>query len=155
MAEVAAPSTSVVFICTSNTCRSPMAEAWARQWITECHPRASHITVSSMALSDAYEPPGSAASPHAVSAMQRRGMDLTRHRSRLVNEALVKQADILVCVTARHERLLRDQFPHIDVPIHVFAQDVPDPWHRDLAAYEACAAQLHKQLQVLLPSLHV
>ncbi|RHY01699.1 hypothetical protein DYB25_012124 [Aphanomyces astaci] len=131
-----------------------MAEALAKQWIKECHPRALSIKVTSMALSDEYEPPGSPASAHAVTAMRRRGLDLTSHRSQLVNDALIAQADIIVCVTAKHEQLLRERYPTTDVPIHVFLQDIPDPWHQSAAEYEACAMQLHEGIGTLLPLLN-
>ncbi|KAH9128994.1 hypothetical protein AeMF1_000911 [Aphanomyces euteiches] len=142
----------LLFACTSNTCRSPMAEAMAKKWFQEEMPEVP-IQIGSIALSSEFEPPGSPASAFAVTAMARRGLDLTSHRSRLANADIVNEADAIVCVTARHERMLREMFPQLRARVLVFPTDIADPWHQDEPVYEACATQLWLGLKTLLPTL--
>ena len=90
---------TVVFVCTGNTCRSPMAEALMRAALKR---RGVTATVLSAGLSVG----GEAAAEHAVTVMAELGLDITRHRSRPLTREMMAAADYIVVMTAEHRRLL-------------------------------------------------
>jgi 2-C-methyl-D-erythritol 4-phosphate cytidylyltransferase len=91
----------LLFVCTGNTCRSPMAEVLAR---AEAARRGwSHLEVRSAGVA-AY--PGAPASEGARKAASLHGMDLERHRSTPVTEALLAHADLILTMSPSHLELV-------------------------------------------------
>lgn len=88
---------NILFVCTGNTCRSPMAEAVAR---VELERRGwHHVQVASAGTTaDA----GAAAAAQAVAVAARRGIDLGRHSSALLDEALISWADLILVMSPSH-----------------------------------------------------
>src|SRR5687767_9985341 len=82
---------NVLFVCTGNTCRSPMAEALAKREVRER--RWSHVAVRSAGIS---AHPGGAASEGALQAARERGLDLTAHGATQVDQRLVDWADVIL-----------------------------------------------------------
>lgn len=97
----------VLFVCTGNTCRSPMAEALAGKILCSFN-LAEKIEVSSAGL-DAF--PGAAASRQACAVLKEEGIDLSGHRARQLNEEMVRQADLILTMTAAQKRRLLELFP--------------------------------------------
>ncbi|HET8654707.1 MAG TPA: low molecular weight protein arginine phosphatase [Longimicrobiaceae bacterium] len=88
---------NVLFVCTGNTCRSPMAEALARAALE--NRGWGHVRVASAGVSAAA---GEPATPEAVSAAGRRGLDLRSHRSQPLTAELVDWADLVLCMSPSH-----------------------------------------------------
>jgi protein-tyrosine-phosphatase len=87
----------ILFVCTGNTCRSPLAEALARRVIVE---RAlSEIDVSSAGTS-AWE--GAPASDGALLVGMERNLDLSQHRARTLTRELVRDADLVLAMGPHH-----------------------------------------------------
>lgn len=80
----------LVFVCAGNVCRSPYAEAVAT---------AAGLTATSFGLNTDGATP---ANPAAVAAAHRRGIDLSRHRSRRVEEFEARGGDLLLCMEPAH-----------------------------------------------------
>ena len=88
---------NLLFVCTGNTCRSPMAEAIARGLIQE---RGwTHVAVRSAGTGAA---PGSAATPQAVTVSREHELDLTGHSSQPLTPELVAWADLVLAMGASH-----------------------------------------------------
>lgn len=128
----------VVFVCTGNTCRSPMAEAIFKEK-TENH------TASSAGLSVLFPTP---AAENAVRVMQERGIDISAHRASQLTETVVREADLILTMTEGHRKLLVTLFPAAKEKTHTLASfagaedDVQDPFGGSPETYRACADQL-------------
>lgn len=92
----------LLFVCTGNTCRSPLAEAAWRAF------GAPDITASSAGLAAT---PGLAVSPHSAKVAQSWGEELTKHKARHLTEPLAREADYLVAMTGDQAKALRIHFP--------------------------------------------
>lgn len=88
---------NILFVCTGNTCRSPLAEAIARH---EVERRGwQHVQVASAGIAAR---PGDAASEFAVTVAARHGVPLDAHRSRPLTPALVDWADLVLAMGTSH-----------------------------------------------------
>lgn len=97
---------TLLFICTGNLCRSPMAATVARKVLAG---RAKAVNVISAGLLR----PGEPATDEAVKVMWRRGLDLSTHRSRRVGDALVPAPDLIVGMAREHARAVVDVVPEL------------------------------------------
>jgi len=98
----------LVFVCTGNICRSPMAEYLLRSLLGE---ESEWVVVSAGILA----PQGMPASEAAIHVMQEdEGIDIARHRSRMLDSALVAESDLIVCMTPSHRAEILRSFPEAD-----------------------------------------
>ena len=87
----------VTFVCTGNTCRSPMAEVIARRWIAGRG--LSRVTVESAGTAAL---PGGPASEGARTVVKDAGLDLDRHRSAVLTPEVVARSDAVLCMDTHH-----------------------------------------------------
>lgn len=120
----------ILFVCTGNTCRSPLAAALARSY---------GVDAQSAGLS---ADPGDVATPEAMRAAKRHGADLSNHYARNVQAYLMREASQVYAMTRDHEKTLHMRFPDYIEKIHVLNPSVSDPVGGDDADYEACAQKL-------------
>jgi protein-tyrosine-phosphatase len=150
---------NILFVCTGNTCRSPMAEALAQSELArrDWH----HVAVGSAGVA---AEDGQPASDHALAVLARHGMDASEHRSRLLTPELVGWADLILAMSRSHlpsiarmggaERMaLLPYFAHEDER----RGGVADPFGGDETEYEITFQQLeqlvHDSLDRLTPIL--
>ena len=142
----------VLFVCTGNTCRSPMAEALLRAAL----PDGSGWRVTS-AGTDTIN--GFGASSYAIDALAEKGFDLKPHRSRLLTHELAGESAVIVAMTQHHAQQVGACFPGCRDRIHLMRSfdpaaprqgDVCDPFGGTMADYRACCALLQKSIPGLL-----
>ena len=96
----------IVFVCTGNICRSPMAEYLYRTHIMS----RLELQVCSAGVMTGY---GTPASRYAVKVMNELGVDISAHRSQPVTRDLVEEAELLVVMTGGHREALLERYPHV------------------------------------------
>jgi protein-tyrosine-phosphatase len=142
----------LLFVCTGNTCRSPMAEAMARAMVAERG--LADVSVSSAGTS-AWD--GAPASDPALLVAMEHGMDITGHRSRVLSREIVERADLILTMGPHH--LERAAVLSGREKSHLLTQyasrgasstPVADPFGGDLEAYRATFDELHVTIAQVL-----
>ena len=146
---------NVLFVCTGNTCRSPMAEAWLK---VLCARDGLDWVIRSAGL-DAYA--GDEASLHAQEVIQSAGGDLSHHASRRFTSYLAAEADLIVAMTRSHLQRIRMLVPEAaskSCLLMHFSKlhpetDVPDPFGGSSDAYRHCFETMQEAIENLKNSL--
>lgn len=127
----------IVFICTGNTCRSPMAEGLFKKYL--CEKNIDYIEVSSAGISSFV---GDSVAINAAIAVSEYGVDISAHRSRKINQYDFTSNTFFVCMSDTHKMFL-SQF--VDEK-KIYVLDVSDPYGGDLSVYKKCAEEIKSKL---------
>jgi protein-tyrosine phosphatase len=150
-----------LFVCTGNTCRSPMAEGIFRKLLSEKLKCSEDDLVDRgfmVASAGVAAAPGSPASPEAVELLIDRGVDLRGHESQPATPQLLSQADQIFTMTRSHRDFLVREFPDLASRVRLLAHDgsdIIDPIGSGMEEYRRCAAQIEAELQHILTELPV
>ena len=142
----------ILFVCTGNTCRSPLAEAIARRILGESGK--DNVTVES-AGTNAWD--GAPATDAALLVGVERGLDLSGHRSRRLTAAMLAASDLVLVMSPEHIARVKE----IDstTNVHLLAgyapetapgREISDPFGGNLDDYRATADELEHELKAML-----
>ncbi|MBV7505186.1 low molecular weight protein arginine phosphatase [Bacillus sp. sid0103] len=131
----------ILFVCTGNTCRSPMAEAILK------NKQLDRVEVRSAGI---YAATGSEASAHAKKVLDDNGI-AHNHRSSLLTRDEVAWADLILTMTSSHKMAILQQYPDMGEKVFTlkeysgegFHSDVVDPYGGSLAMYEQTFRELN------------
>jgi L-threonylcarbamoyladenylate synthase len=144
--------TTILFVCSGNTCRSPMSEALTRQLLAQRlgvpEPDLERKGISVISAG-AFAMPGAKATPQAVDALRPLGADLSHHRSRPLTVELIHQADMIFTMSRSHAAAVMAMVPAAADKVATLdpAGDIDDPIGGDLSLYQDLAGQLRSLIE--------
>ena len=150
----AEPLFRVLFVCTGNTCRSPLAAAALARALGE---RAGQVEVTSAGTAAIDGAPASEGSRRAAA---RAGLDLTRHRSRHLDRSVLDGVDLVLLMDPRDLQEVRALDPEAAGQTYGLAdfarpaptgEAVPDPFGGSPEAYEECLRRIEMHLERVVP----
>lgn len=119
----------IVFVCTGNTCRSPMAEGYLKS------KKDKGYEIISRGLSA----DGSPAATHSVAVMLEKGIDISSHKSTQMTYADTEGADAIICMSSSHAELL-EALGFDKLKIYVLG--INDPLGGDIDTYRRCRDEI-------------
>lgn len=144
----------LLFICTANICRSPMAEAIFNAL-------AADSGLSARAHSAGVEArEGSPVHPNAVTALEEVGISSGRHRARRVREAMIDESNLVLAMNSQHVEELQHLFAEQSHKLHVLpvyadvaSGSIPDPYGLTIPAYRTSVRQLSECIERVIEAL--
>ncbi|MEW9671213.1 low molecular weight protein arginine phosphatase [Ammoniphilus sp. 3BR4] len=138
---------NLLFVCTGNTCRSPMAEGLMKR-LAEQENLSVEIKSAGVAAAS-----GTPASAHTATILKNRGVEL-EHASQPVTPELVKWADLILTMTYSHKQVVNRQFPEAQEKVFTLKEyigemgdlDVMDPFGGSLEVYRETESELEMAL---------
>ena len=149
----------IVFVCTGNTCRSPMAEGLFKQRMAErlgCSVEElpdRGFVVSSAGIAAGS---GDAATRESAEALREYGVDLTAHRSRYAGPDVIARADDVIVMTRSHLATVATRYPVLGGALRLLCGtdgDLDDPIGGGADVYRACAKTIRQHVDRLITEL--
>ncbi len=141
--------TSVLFVCHGNICRSPYAAAVFRRGLPASLRQRVHVT------SAGFIGPDRPAPPEAQTVARQRDIDMSGHRSRLLSDSAVQDADLIVVMDDHQRRSLQERFgvdPELVLvlgdldPLPIQRRSIRDPYDQPLDVFEDTFSRIERCL---------
>lgn len=146
---------SIMFICTGNVCRSPMAHAYLQKKIYDLNKENEYI-ISSCGTQAVQ---GQSATDNAIKSMEKYGINLMKHRATNIENSDILNYDLIFALTKNHKKQILEIYPSIKDKVFVLKEyinkeekyiDIDDPWGLDINVYDATAKDIVENVDKLL-----
>ena len=133
----------VCFVCTGNTCRSPMAMA-----VLNHYGKGKYVGESAGIMADRGAPinPKAAAALKNAGSESEAGNNYEEHVARQLNLGIMESADKIVAVGAGHAMMIIQAFPMFASKVTSFEKAVTDPFGQSQEVYDKCLAEITEQI---------
>ena len=144
--------TRLLFVCSGNICRSPLAHGWA---IHETEIRNLNVESDSAGT---LMIEGHPAHDHTVQVCREAGFSIEEHRSKGITQTLVDWAEYILVMETHHASYIRQHFNDCDDKIMLLGSlagmmSIPDPIGKDLGSYRENRDQIQRSMRVLFSQL--
>lgn len=129
---------NVIFVCTGNTCRSPMAEYYLKS------KNLDGVNVISRGFSG-----GDSANEKSIAVMKEVGIDISNHISKNITADEVQNADAIICMTESHRQMLL-LYGADDSKLYVLGDGISDPFGCDIDTYRMCRDEIFSNIDKLI-----
>ena len=132
---------NILFVCTGNTCRSPMAEYILKDLLSKRGLDGINVSSAGLAVRE-----GDTMHKNAKFVLQQHGITAEHFESRQITEGMIDNSDIVLCMTQNHKRFLPQMTKIVTLGEVVGMADVSDPFGYDEKIYNLCYQQLQGAL---------
>ncbi|MDW7682250.1 MAG: low molecular weight protein arginine phosphatase [bacterium] len=150
---------NILFVCSGNACRSPMAEGLLKKKLYPDY-RKKLTVLSAGTLGLQGNPP----TANAITVAREKGVDISQHRSRGVNQQILERSDLILVMASHHRDYIIEKFPSFKNRVFLLksyaAEGEPienvaisDPIGENLSFYRTIINQIERELDRILPAI--
>lgn len=139
---------NVLFVCTGNSCRSPIAEGIFKKFLQEKRLKNVHVSSCGILAGDGFFP-----SKNAVLAAHERGYNIEEHRSRHINRKIVGTSDLILCMEIFHKNEVYSLLPKCKDKVFLLTEfhgkdgEIDDPIGGDMSVYRKVTKDLERYVK--------
>lgn len=138
----------ITFVCTGNTCRSPMAEIILKSKLKLAGVKDIKVTSAGLNAKD-----GDKINPKSMQALKLMGLKAYSFRSKNLTEKLIKSSDMIICMTGTHKLYLAGEKNVYSMHEITGLGDIADPYGQDVGVYIKTSHEIEDGCNILLKKL--